>query len=195
MLQEEQEDIIDTVDNSSPSDETDVSDNETIEQDLLDSEKKPQRTKAEKLLYTKKRIEEQLKELGITQDNVDDDEKPVTIGMLKRLQADKGVRTATELAEQIEDAQEKKAVLEYLGKIKPSGNGQEDFKMAKALASSLRNERVAEELARKPESKTFSSGSGAPAKNNPTVEFTAQELIFMQPPVNLTKEQILAARR
>ncbi len=155
------------------------------------------RTKAEKLLYTKKRVEEQLKELGIEEESdEDEDDQPVTLGMLKKLQAETAVKSALELADDITNDTERELVKWNLeNRIKSTGNPQEDYKLARTLVNAIKNSQVIEEQTRKPETKSYSSASGAPPKQvRPAEELSATELEFTRPPFNLTKEQIIAAR-
>ncbi len=171
------------------------------EQDPLKTElKKVQekgRTKAEKLLYTKKRIDDQLKELGIQDESVDeDDDKPLTRGEFKKLQAQSATKTALDLAAAVPNETERELLKYHLeNTIRSTGNPQEDFNLALTLVNSVKNQQITEEVLRKPAVKTHGSGGGAPAKQEQQVEYTAEELSYMKPPFNLSKEQILAARK
>lgn len=153
------------------------------------------RTKAEKLLYTKKRIDEQLKELGIEEEEPDD-EKPMTIGMFKKLQAQTAVKSAIDLAEEVNNPTERELLKYHLeNTIRSTGNPQEDFKIAQRLVNASKNEQIVEETLRKPQVNSHASGGGAPPKQpEKETEFTAEELTYMQPPFNLSKEAIIKAR-
>lgn len=155
------------------------------------------RTKAEKLLYTKKRVDEQLKELGIEDEPLEeDDDQPVTLGMLKKMQAKTTTESALQMAAKVKDPTER-ALLEYHleNTIKSTGDAAEDLKLAQNQVNAVKNEQILEEIVRKPEVNTHSSASGAPPKNaKREEELTPTELDFMRPPFNLTKEQIIAAR-
>ena len=172
---------------------------EETTQDPLETElnkvKNKGRTKAEKLLYTKKRVEEQLKELGIEED-VEDDDQPVTMADLKRFQAQNAQKTALDLASSVTNETER-ALIEYHleNTIRSTGNPQEDFQLAQGLVNAVKNKQIIDETIRKPLAKTHSSGSGAPAKvAKPQDELNAVEKQFLSAPFNLTKEQIIEAR-
>lgn len=170
------------------------------EQDPLKTElekvQKKGRTKAEKLIYTRDRVNEQLKELGIDDEPLEDeDEKPLTRGEYKKLQAQTATKTALQLAEAVPNETERELLKYHLeNTIRSTGNPQEDFKLAQNLVNSVKNQQITEELLRKGKPKDHSSGSGAPSKQVKKEEFSAEELSYMKPPFNLTKEQILAAR-
>ena len=175
---------------------------ETVEEttDPLETElnkvKNKGRTKAEKLLYTKKRVEEQLKELGIEEDVEEDDDQPVTMADLKRFQAQNAQKTALDLASSVTNETER-ALIEYHleNTIRSTGNPQEDFQLAQGLVNAVKNKQIIDETIRKPLAKTHSSGSGAPAKvARPEEELSSVEKQFLSAPFNLTKEQIIAAR-
>ena len=174
---------------------------ETVEQDPLKTElekvQRKGRTKAEKLLYTKKRVDEQLKELGIEEEPVEDeDNQPLTIGQYKKLQEQTATKTALQLANDVLNETERELLKYHLeNTIRSTGNAQEDFKLAQGLVNSVKNSQIIEETLRKPIIKTHGSGSGVPAKTEKQVEFTPEELSYMQPPWNLSKEHILAARK
>lgn len=170
------------------------------EQDPLKTElekvQRKGRTKVEKLQYTKQRIDEQLRELGV-QDEPEDDEdaKPVTVGMLKKLQAETATKTALQLANELTNDTERELTKYHLeNTIKSTGNPQEDFKLAQSIVSSVKNSQIAEELARKGKG-SAGAGAGAPVKQGKQQEeFTQEELVFMKPPFNMTKEAIIKAR-
>lgn len=173
----------------------------TIEQDPLKTElervQRSGRTKAEKLIYTKKRIEEQLQELGIEDKPVlDEDDKPVTVGMLKQFQAQSATKTALDMAEDVTNATERELLKYHIeNTIKSSGNPQQDFELARGLVNAVKNKQIMEQVAIKPAATTHPSGSGAPAKTvKQQDELSAEEVKFTQPPFNLTREQVIAAR-
>lgn len=164
------------------------------------SKKTSGKTKREKLLFTKNRLEKQLQELdeeeGIEPSVVEDDENaPVTVGMLKRLEAERAAKTAVQLAEDIEDESEKELVKYHLqNTIKSTGNPKEDLRNARALANSARNAQIAEEASRKTSGSAPRTG-GAPAlRQTAEPELTLDEQAFMKPPFNLSKEEILKRR-
>ena len=153
-------------------------------------------TRHERLIFEKKKIDEQLSEInkeeGIT--SLDDD-PPVTVGMLDKLNKEKSKKTALDLAESIEDETERELAKHYLqNRIVPSGNPEEDLKLARAAINSLKNAQIAEELARKQNPKK-GNAPGNPAKHEAEFTPTPEETIFMSAPYNLTKEKILEARQ
>ena len=163
------------------------------------------RTEAEKAAFTLKKNAERVKELGLDpasilgvhqQTELEDDNSPVTIGMLKKIEADKAQRTAVQLAEDIQDANERELTKHHLEHtIRPSGNPQEDLRAARAIVNSVKNGQILQEMERKGTPST-AAYSGAPA-NTGAGEFipTAEEAQMMRPPFSLSKEAIIAARK
>lgn len=187
---------------------TEIQDESTTdsEQDSLKTElervKKFERTELEKATYSLKKNAERVKELGGDPDSVlgkkddTDDDRPVTLGMLKKMQAEQASKTAADLANDIPSETERELVKYHLANtIKSTGNPQEDLAIAQAIVNSKKNSAVAEEIARKGIAKSHSSASSASAKTEEVIEYTAQELQMMKPPFNLSKEDILKARR
>lgn len=128
-----------------------------------------------------------------------DKEKPVTVGMLEDIEKKKAQATALSLADSIADEDERELTKHYLQtRIVPSGNPTEDLRLAQSLVNSLKNQQVAEEIARKNNGgkpTVIPTGNGGPAKP-PESEFvpTAAEQGMMKAPFNLSKEDILKAR-
>ena len=158
---------------------------------------KKQFTRRERLEFEKRKVDEQLVELDRKEGVVPAaNDEPVTVAMLEARDKEKSRETALTLADTIQDEDERAVVKHYLQtRVVPSGNPDEDVKFARAAVNSLRNAQIAEEIARKQGGKSHASGSGAPAKP-PEGEFvpTQEELVFMSPPYNLTKEEVLAKR-
>lgn len=154
------------------------------------------RTKADKLLYSKKRIDEQLAELGIGEEPKDpDDDTPVTVGMLKKMQTDTSVSTALQLADKITNVTERELVKYHLeNTIKSTGDPTEDLKLAQAIVNSAKNTQIIEEAGRKTVPANHSNSSGAPATIKVEEELTPDELAFTKPPFNMSKADILKAR-
>lgn len=153
-----------------------------------------------KLIYSRQRIEEQLRELGeedIQDDQASEDDKPVTMGMLKKIQAQNATKTALQLADDIEDETERELTKYHIeNTIRSTGNATKDLELAQVHVNAVKNKRIVEEITRKPEPrKHFSAGGGNPNDGKIQEEFTAQEQSFMRPPFNLTKEDILKARK
>lgn len=159
------------------------------------------KTKREKLSYTKKRVEEQLKELdieeGVTDPNLDgDDDQPLTKGEFKKLKTEEATKTALQLADEISDQVERELVKHHIDNtIRPSGNPQVDLANARAIVNNVKNAQIIEEVNRRQDPKRHSSGSGNPALD-PKVEeeLTPTELVFTRPPYSLSKAEILGRR-
>ncbi len=160
---------------------------------------KRKRTPEEKLLYKKRLIDQQVKELGLEEEDdiiEDDDDKPLTRGDFKKMQAEVAQKTALQLAQEIEAETERELVVYHLeNTIRSTGNPQEDLKLAKSLVDSVKNRQTIEEIARKPVVKNHSSGSGAPARiPKPEEDLTQEEKLYLSPPWNMKKEDILKIR-
>ena len=156
-------------------------------------------TKRERLNFEKKKIDEQLgvidKEEGITPDTEITDTTPVTVGMLDKREREQSKKTALNMAEAIEDEDERKLTIHYLkNRIVPSGNAEADLRFARAAVNSLRNSQIAQEMDRKRDPNEHQSSSGAPATHEKEFTPTIEELVFMKPPYNLKKEDIIKAR-
>lgn len=155
-------------------------------------------TPAERLIFEKKKIDDQLRALGHVETdspNDEDDDKPITRGELKEIERNRSVDTALEMAEEIENEDERSLTKLYIEtKIKPSGNPTEDYRIARALVNSVKNSQIATEIARKTSPQRHVSGAGSPARTEEVFEPTSEELTFMRPPYNLTKEEIISKR-
>lgn len=164
--------------------------------------KKEGRTQKEKLIYSKNRIEAQLRELEGEEetpedDDEDDDSRPVTFKDLKEMEAKRAVKTSLQLAEEISDETERELTKHHLeNSIKSTGNPQTDLQLARAIVNAAKNAKIAEELGRKGKPKDHSSGSSAPANTNgQEEELTAEELQFTKPPFNMSKADIIKTRK
>ena len=163
------------------------------EQDSLKTElervKKGGRTQREKLVYSKKRIEEQLREINGDVEptpEVDDDDAPVTVGMLKQIQAQTATKTALQLADEISNDTEKELVKYYINNtINSTGNPKEDLRLARALANDVKNKQILEQVQQKPTAKRASANGGGQPYIPEEDELSADEMAFMKPPFNL----------
>lgn len=165
----------------------------------LEKVQKQPRSKREKLLFTKQRVEDQLNELdeeeGVMPD--DEDEKPVTVGMLKKLQASTATKTALQLADDISDETERELTKYHIeNTIRPTGDPKKDLELAQVHVNAVKNSQIVSEVLRKPETKSHSSTGGSNPKDGqvPT-ELLPEELPFLKAPWKMSKEQILAARK
>lgn len=181
---------------------------ETVEQDPLKAElervhnKSGNRTELEKALFKQNQIAKRIRELRGTEEDFqddfieDEDDKPVTIGMLKRLQAESAVNTALSLANDIENEVERELVVFHLeNTIKSTGNPKDDLKLARALVNSVKNSQIAEEVVRKAPAKQHSSGSGVNGKHEERIELTSEELMYTKAPFNMKPEDIIKTRQ
>lgn len=182
---------------------------ETASQEALKKEldkTKGKFTKRERLEFEKKKIDEQLAKVNeeegkwtngfeTTETIPLDDNTPITVGMLNKLKREQGKKTALELAEGIEDETERELAKHYIqNRIVPSGNAEEDLKLARAAINSIKNAQIAEELARKGQPGK-GAGSSQPAKHESVFTPTPEETVFMQPPYNLSKDDVIKARK
>lgn len=171
-------------------------------------EQKPKRSEAETTAFNLKKQAEKAKELGldpaeilgvrthIEVDASEDDDKPVTVGMLRTIQKQEAQKTAMQFAEDIADNATKETVKQYLANnIVPSGDAEADFKLALAAASANKNKEVLQEINRYGAPKRAVSGGSMPATVEEQFVPSAQEQVFMSPPYNLSKEKILEARK
>jgi hypothetical protein len=165
------------------------------ERERIESSGEKKLTKRERLLFAKGKIEEQLKEFGGDVVEGIDPTTPVTVGMLEEMRKGEAKKTAIDLAQTIENEDERIVVVDYLeNRIVPSGNPEADLKLARAAVNSLRNEQLLSETQRGGTAKTHSSGSGAPSVQTSNEELTPTEMVFTQPPYNLTKAEIVSKR-
>jgi hypothetical protein len=178
---------------------SDVPSHDPVKEELKKEQEKKERTELEKAQYNLKRQAEKLKELGgdpeaiLGVERKPEDEVPE---WFKREQAKQAQKTSLELAEQLPDEDVKSLIKEYLAhRIVPSGNPEEDFRFALNAVNALRNKQIAEEVARQITPQRTAAGGSKPATVEERFEPTPDEARLMRPPYNVTKEQILAARR
>jgi hypothetical protein len=186
------------------------------EQDLLKKElervqKSGIRTEREKAEFSLSKNAERVKELGgdpasilgieipvkkVDTEDLSEDDKPVTIGMLRKIQLENVGKTALQKAEEITNVTERELVKFHIeNTIKSTGNPDEDLRIARAIVNAVKNTQIIEETTRKSQPKTHSNASGVDAKVTQVQgELTAAEKQFLGKPFNLTKEQIIASR-
>lgn len=145
--------------------------------------KKEPKSRLEKLRHTRASIDRQIAEEETASGTIiideDDDDKPLTKGDLKRIERDRAKKTALQLANDLEDEDERSRVTELLEtRIVPSGNPQKDLELALAAVRSEKNADLARIAARNGTKKpvTRSSGSGAPANEEAEFVPTDDEL-------------------
>lgn len=191
---------------------TSETEHEETEQDPLKQELdkvKGGRTEEEKASYTFRKQAERLNALGIDpmkalglnakpepSDEENEDDKPVTLGMLKKINQESTSKTALELANEIQHESERELVKYHLqNTIRSTGNPQKDLELARSIVNAVKNGKVVEEITRKPPTKTYSSNGGASQRSEPEIELSNEEQQYMKAPFYLTKEQIIASRQ
>lgn len=186
---------------------------ETTEQDPLKEElervsKKEPKTEMEKATHSLRGIADRIKDLGGDPASIlgiskpepvsesADDDTPVTLGVLRKMEQERSAKSALQLADEIENETERALTKHHLeNTIRTSGNPVEDLKMARSLVNAVRNQQITQEAIRKTPAQTHSSSSSAPLNTQKVEpEITAEEMKFMRPPFSLSKEQIIAAR-
>lgn len=178
-----------------------------IEQELEKEKGKQPRSEAEKAAFALQKNAERATELGLDpatvlgiKPQVTPAAAPagtvVTVEMLDARERERGQKTALQLADEIADPHEREQTKTYLqNRIVPSGDPYEDLRFARLAVNSVKSGQIVEELARGGRPATHAAAPGAPAPVAPKEpELTAEELAFMRPPFNLSKEQILSKR-
>lgn len=175
-----------------------------LKQELEKVQKQTTKTKKEKLEYSKRRIEKQLEELGgeegdepILEDGEkEDDDKPVTVGMLRQRDAQAATKTALQLADEIADEAERELTRFHLeNTIRPTGDPKKDLELAQVHVNDVKNRQIIEQMNHKPEAtKIVTDGGHNPNDGKIEAELTADELPFTRPPFNMSKELIISKR-
>lgn len=184
----------------------------TPKQDPLKTElervqNKSKYTEKEKAEHSLRKNAERVKELGgdptsilgIPKESIEadeDDNQPVTRGMLKKMQQENASKSALQLADEITHESERELVKYHLSNtIKSTGIPAEDLKLARALVNSVKNTEIIQEVQRTTAPKTHSNSSGVDGKKETgEITYTADELQMMKAPFNMAPAQILAAR-
>lgn len=170
------------------------------------SQTKNERSEKEKAEFSLKKNAERLAELGgnpaevlnirpqIKLDEELSDDKPLTVGDFRKLQKEDAHKTALQLADELPETErdEVKTLLE--SRIVPSGNAEEDLRLARAAVNATHNAQIAELISNRTAPKKTAAGGSADIPAQTEFTPTPAELVFMKPPYNMTKEQILANR-
>lgn len=156
-----------------------------------------ERTEKEKAEYNLKKNAERVKELGGNPKNVlgadSDEEVPA---WYKAEKAKETQKTALQLAESVTDEDTREKVKDYLqNRLVPSGNPDDDFRLALGAASASKNKQIVEEMNRYSKPRVVASGSSQPAHFEEEFVPTEDESRFMKPPYNVSEEQIIANRK
>lgn len=156
------------------------------------------KTELERALYKKQQLDKRIAELkGTTGEEIaeTDEDKPVTVKMLREIQREDAQKTALQLAEDIKNEYERELTKHHISNtIKPTGNPNEDLRLARAIVNSVRNSQIVEEAARKVKAKEFSNGTSAGEKFEEEFTPTTEEATLMQG-FGLSKEEVLEARK
>ena len=166
------------------------------------SQSKKERTRLEKLRHTRASIDAQIAEEekvnGIVISDEDDDDKPLTKGDLKRMERDNAKKTALQLADSLEDEDERTNVREALEtRIMPSGNPQKDYNDALNLVNAEKYKQIAS-TKKNGKPTTVPSGTGAPRKEEEEfipseLELSAAAMVGKKTPADI-KAFVLKAR-
>ncbi len=158
---------------------------------------KTERTPEEIAAHNLKKKAEDAKALGLDPKKIlgvtepDDTEVPA---WYKAEKAKEVQKTSLQLAEAIADEDLREKVKANLSRVVPSDNPEEDFRFALGAASSTKNKQVLEEMNRYSKPRTVATGGSQPPVILEEFVPTEEEKVFMRPPWNLTKEQIIAKR-
>ena len=190
--------------------ETETTEQDPLEVELEKVKKKSGKSEKEKATYSLQKNAERLIELGgdpsailkieskteNDEESIDEDDKPVTQGQLKKIIAAGATKTALQMADDIENPTEQELVKYYIeNRIVPSGDPAQDFKDAQGSVNSLKNAQILEETNRKAEAKNHSNASSVDANSTEVQgELSPEESVFLGPPFNMTKDQILKTR-
>ncbi len=154
-----------------------------------------ERTPEEIARYNLKKKADEARALGIDPKEILGESDTEVPAWYKAEKAKEVKVTALQLADAIADEETREKVKEYLThRVVPSGNPDEDFRLALGAASASKNKQVLDEMNRYSKPRVVASGSSQPAHVEEEFVPTEEESRFMQHPYNLTKEKILAAR-
>lgn len=168
---------------------------------------KNEKTEKEKAEFSLRKNAERLAELGgnpaetlnirpqITLDADLDDNKPLTVKDFRELQKKDAHKTALQLADELPDNErdEVKALLE--SRIVPSGNADDDLRLARAAVNATHNAQIAAHISQRFAPKQTAAGGSSDAHIESDFTPTPEEAQFMKAPYNVPKEKILAARQ
>lgn len=162
-----------------------------------DPSQRKERTPEEIAAYNLKKKADEAKALGLDPKKVlgvePEDEVPA---WYKEEKAKEAQKTSMQLADGIADEDTREKVKDYLqNRVKPSGNPEEDFRLALGAASATKNKQVLEEISRYTTPRVVAAGGSQPAKVEEEFVPTAEEAVMMGKPYFLSKEKIIAARK
>lgn len=123
-----------------------------------------------------------------------DDNTPLTVGALRQIQKEDAHKTSLQLADELpeDERDEVKTLLET--RIVPSGNADEDLRLARLAVNAERNTKIIEHVAQRSAPRQTAAGGSADIPAVAEFTPTPEEVTFMKSPYNMTKEQIIAKR-
>lgn len=149
-------------------------------------------SKRERLEHAREKIERQLDEL----ESAEDDDKPLTKGDFKKMQQEETRKTALDLAQSIEDDDERAEVSQILQtRINPSDDPKADLELARGAVNARKLKMQNEEESRRMNPNQYPNTPSAPGPKADDFRPTDEEKIFMSAPYNMTKEQVIEARQ
>lgn len=155
---------------------------------------KPERTEEDKVAFNLKKKADEAKALGLDPHKIlgDQDEVPE---WYRKEKAKEAKETALQMAEKIPEEDKRERVKEILGRLAPSADPEADFRTALGAVSAEKNKEILSEINGYSRPRVIAPGSSQPPKEEDEFVPTAEEARMMQPPYNLTKDKILAARK
>lgn len=172
---------------------------------------KPERTEKEKAEYSFRMTAKRIKELGgnpaeilgikpnLEVDEEFSDDKPLTVGDLRKIQRQEVKKTSLQIADEIEDEAEREEVKRGLNRLTPSNDPLDDVAFVRRAVNSERTEQIAEEANRRGRPERGAAGGNSPKKVEDPFEATPQELETLKLVPNIkperAKELILKARK
>lgn len=173
------------------------------------SQESNQRTEAEKAAFNLKKHADRAKELGLKPEDIlgikpklqvdasVSDDTPLTVGALREIQKQDAKKTALQLAENIEDEDERTQTKNILERLAPSGDAEADLAIARSAVNAKRTSQIAADVVRTTRPNRTAAGGSANARQEDDFKPTEEELALFQgfklDPVKL-KDKILAAR-
>lgn len=127
-----------------------------------------------------------------------DDDKPLTMGDLKRIEARNATKTADQMADAIEDTEVRSAVKDALkNRVAKGGTPEQRYADALAIVNAPRNTRIASEANRfinRPNVRH--TGGGAPARADSEADFTPTAIEASLMKIGkLSKDDVIKARQ
>lgn len=180
---------------------------------VMTEEKEPQapsqkqeRSEKEKAEFSLRKTAERLRELGgnpvdvldihpeINLDEDLPDDKPLTVKDFRNLQKRDAHQTALQMVDELPEDERDEVRNLLQNRIVPSGNAQEDIRLARAAVNAARNSKIIEHISGRSEPKRTAAGGSSDAQRQGDMTLTPEEEVFTRPPYNLTIEKIISKR-